>query len=71
LASGTGGFEIAGGWALFYDADVTSFLGQADLSVAQISAAVPEPSTWAMMIMGFAGVGYMTYRRRKTAALAE
>ena len=32
-------------------------------------AAVPEPSTWAMMILGFAGVGYMAYRRRKTAAL--
>jgi hypothetical protein len=28
-------------------------------------SAVPEPSTWAMMILGFAGVGYMTYRRRK------
>ena len=26
--------------------------------------AVPEPSTWAMMILGFAGVGYMAYRRR-------
>ena len=33
-------------------------------------AAVPEPSTWAMMILGFAGVGYMTYRRRKVAELA-
>jgi hypothetical protein len=32
-------------------------------------AAVPEPSTWAMMILGFAGVGYMMYRRRKPAAL--
>jgi hypothetical protein len=32
--------------------------------------AVPEPSTWAMMILGFTGVGYMTYRRRKVAALA-
>jgi hypothetical protein len=31
-------------------------------------AAVPEPSTWAMMILGFAGVSYMTYRRRKPAA---
>jgi hypothetical protein len=30
---------------------------------------VPEPSTWAMMILGFAGVGYMTYRRRMQAAL--
>ena len=33
-------------------------------------AAVPEPSTWAMMILGFAGVGFMTYRRRRNAALA-
>jgi hypothetical protein len=33
-------------------------------------AAVPEPATWAMMILGFAGVGYMTYRPRKVAALA-
>jgi hypothetical protein len=33
-------------------------------------ASVPEPSTWAMMILGFAGVGFMAYRRRKTAALA-
>jgi PEP-CTERM motif len=32
--------------------------------------AVPEPSTWAMMILGFAGVGFMAYRRRKVAALA-
>ena len=33
-------------------------------------AAVPEPSTWAMMLLGFAGVGFMTYRRRKIAVLA-
>jgi hypothetical protein len=24
-----------------------------------------RPSTWAMVILGFAGAGYMTYRRRK------
>jgi hypothetical protein len=27
-------------------------------------SAVPEPSTWAMMIVGFASVGFMAYRRR-------
>jgi hypothetical protein len=27
--------------------------------------AVPEPSTWAMMILGFCGLGWMTYRRRQ------
>lgn len=26
--------------------------------------AAPEPSTWAMMIFGFLGVGFMSYRRR-------
>ncbi|UPK07716.1 PEPxxWA-CTERM sorting domain-containing protein [Bradyrhizobium sp. 170] len=40
-----------------------------NLTLAQgLTSAVPEPSTWAMMILGFAGVGYMTYRRRKQAA---
>jgi PEP-CTERM motif len=32
-------------------------------------AAVPEPSTWAMMILGFAGVGFMAYRRKSKPAL--
>jgi hypothetical protein len=31
-------------------------------------AAVPEPSTWAMMILGFGGVGFMAYRRRNQSA---
>jgi hypothetical protein len=33
-----------------------------------IHPAVPEPSTWAMMILGFAGVGFMAYRRRNQSA---
>jgi hypothetical protein len=28
------------------------------------ATAVPEASTWAMMILGFMGVGFMAYRRR-------
>jgi hypothetical protein len=34
-----------------------------------VTAAVPEPSTWAMMILGFAGVGFMAYRRKAKPAL--
>lgn len=29
-----------------------------------IAEAVPEPSTWAMMILGFCGLGFMAYRRK-------
>jgi len=28
-------------------------------------SAVPEPSTWAMMILGFCGLGFMAYRRKQ------
>jgi hypothetical protein len=30
-----------------------------------MTAAVPEPSTWAMMILGFVGVGFLAHRRRR------
>lgn len=30
---------------------------------------VPEPSTWAMMILGFASVGFLAYRRRQSTAM--
>jgi hypothetical protein len=35
-----------------------------------VSSAVPEPSTWAMMLLGFAGLGFMAHRRKQSAALA-
>jgi hypothetical protein len=33
-----------------------------------VAAAVPEPSTWAMMILGFCGLGFMAYRRKQNGA---
>ncbi len=33
-----------------------------------LAGGVPEPSTWAMMFLGFAGVGFMAYRRRNQTA---
>jgi hypothetical protein len=35
-----------------------------------ITVATPEPSTWAMMLMGFAGVAYAGWKRRRTNRLA-
>jgi PEP-CTERM motif len=33
-----------------------------------LTTAVPEPSTWAMMMLGFAGVGLVAYRRRSRSS---
>jgi hypothetical protein len=35
-----------------------------------MTAAVPEPSTWAMMILGFCGLGFMAYRKKSALRLA-
>ena len=40
-----------------------------DISILSSTSAVPEPSTWAMMILGFAGIGLMAYRRKSKPAL--
>jgi hypothetical protein len=34
-----------------------------------MASAVPEPSTWAMMFLGFAAIGFMAYRRKSRPAL--
>jgi PEP-CTERM motif len=36
---------------------------------ATLTTAVPEPSTWAMMILGFCGLGFMAYRRKAKPVL--
>jgi hypothetical protein len=42
--------------------------GNGSPSVLELQvAAVPEPTTWAMMILGFFGVGFMAYRRKGKA----
>jgi hypothetical protein len=51
-------------------ADVFAFDSFSVGSLQQVAPAVPEPSTWAMMILGFAGLGFMGYRRRKSVAIA-
>jgi hypothetical protein len=38
------------------------FSGQITIS------AVPEPATWAMMVLGFLGVGFVAYRRKRNGS---
>jgi hypothetical protein len=49
--------------------DTADFSFSGTVTSFSISAAVPEPSTWAMMILGFAGIGFMAYRRKSKPAL--
>jgi hypothetical protein len=46
--------------------DVTYVSGDGVVS-GRPAPSVPEPSTWAMMIVGFAGLGYAGYRRTRAA----
>ena len=68
---------LAGDYQLIISGDVTGqngglfggglvgYVGALSTTAAAIVApAVPEPSTWAMMILGFAGIGFMAYRRK-------
>ena len=50
----------------FQSADVSGAYGPV---IGQVSiSAVPEPATWAMMILGFLGIGFMAYRRKSPPA---
>jgi hypothetical protein len=40
-----------------------------NLNNPNLTTDVPEPSTWAMMILGFFGVGFLAYRRKSKQAL--
>jgi hypothetical protein len=42
--------------------------GSFTIGAPVVVTAVPEPSTWAMMILGFVGLGFMAYRRKQNGA---
>jgi PEP-CTERM motif len=73
------------GWSTFSEtitADATSetlsFLAKGNLPVppfalvsdVSLTGGVPEPSTWAMMLVGFGGLGFAAYRSRRRIAAA-
>jgi Glycine rich protein/PEP-CTERM motif len=64
---GGGGSYLA---SLFKDQVLTAGVNRGDgsISITALTPAVPEPSTWAMMLAGFAGLGWLAHtRRRKTS----
>ena len=48
--------------------DVGDWQGITGRMTREIAPAVPEPSTWAMLLIGFAGLGFMAYRRKSRRA---
>jgi hypothetical protein len=44
--------------------------GDTDLTISLTSSVVPEPSTWAMMLAGLAGLGFLGYRKARLGTLA-
>jgi PEP-CTERM motif len=42
-----------------------------NIAFAPNTASVPEPATWAMMLLGFAGIGWQLRRKRSGAALSQ
>jgi hypothetical protein len=44
--------------------------GDFALGTASLSSAIPEPSTWAMMLLGFAGLDFAGWRARSGWRLA-
>ena len=56
------GNDFAFAWAMTCANDVIQ--GQVHLPVLSNTAPVPEASTWAMMIIGFMGIGFAAYRRK-------
>jgi hypothetical protein len=49
---------------------VASGMTPADLRLGVSVTPVPEPSTWAMMLAGFAGIAFVAYRASRKAASA-
>jgi phospholipase/lecithinase/hemolysin len=62
------GHAILADYAINLIGGVAPSAADAMLDSAAFPATVPEPSTWAMMLVGFAGLGYAGYRRAKSRA---
>jgi hypothetical protein len=60
---------ITGNWGAFSIGGDNLNLYASTVTLIDAIAAVPEPSTWAMMILGFLGLGWMAYRRKNSMTL--
>jgi hypothetical protein len=58
-----------GSASLFFTDAANGGSGSVTVQNVTPTPGVPEPSTWAMMLLGFAGLGFMAYRRKSKPVL--
>jgi hypothetical protein len=70
-------FTVKNGQNIYFTVDVAGYnptthtvINTGHVGATLAPAAVPEPATWAMMLVGFGGLGALLRRRRQAAALA-
>jgi hypothetical protein len=57
------------GDSIEYNASGLSFENSPYFVTLTVTTAVPELSTWAMMMLGFAGLGFVAYRTSRKGAM--
>ena len=55
---------------IFFSDSSTQNVPASGIQVIMTAGAVPEPSTWALMLLGFAAVSYAGYRRAQARSVA-
>jgi PEP-CTERM motif len=55
---------------LVFDKVVLGSSGIPAFEIDSVAAGAPEPATWALMLLGFAGIGFVAYRRTKKISAA-
>jgi hypothetical protein len=63
----TFGYEVTAGGGGFFTSVTGIDNDPITLTVTPNTSGVPEPSSWAMMLIGFVGVGFAAYLRREAA----
>ena len=63
-------FLVTGGAGYTYQYSLGGEFGTGLITFAPAAvAAIPEPSTWTLVILGFAGIGFLAYRKARNRAL--
>jgi hypothetical protein len=68
FAAGTQNLDLS--YAFTAEGDAPGYVVTYNTSGTGIAPTIPEPSTWAMMLIGFAGLSYVGWRRANRAKAA-